>query len=252
MVRAEGLVHGAGRGGRRLLRRDVQRPVHGQGFKEPIIGYISIVETAREGALLTQNQRLSNRIYALRRAGKKQDKAFTELEGQFDALDRVRSSMASRDECHRGSARRRRRGGEHHAGGRPRPLLAPSTGIALVLALFALSALIVGRKQRNASVPALRATRQEERRREQQQDQRDPMRRVGGAAFACDDLSFDAEVVRTAAKSGSLGRWIASGRGTAGDGVPSVQGCRALAATCTPTGVGSPSGDSSAPWWPSQ
>ena len=66
-----------------------------QGFKEPIVGYISIVQTAREGVLLTQNQRLSNRIYALRRAGKKQEKAMADLQGQFDALDLVRSSMAS-------------------------------------------------------------------------------------------------------------------------------------------------------------
>ena len=73
-------------------------PCTTQGFKEAIIGYMSIVETAREGTLLTQNQRLSNHIYALRRAGKKQDKAMAELEGQFDALDQVRSSMAERDE----------------------------------------------------------------------------------------------------------------------------------------------------------
>ena len=49
-----------------------------------------------------------------------------------------------------------------------RPLLAPSTGIALVLALFALAALILARKQRGASVPALRTPRQEEGSRQQQ------------------------------------------------------------------------------------
>ena len=145
-----------------------------QGFKEPIIGYISIVQTAREGALLTQNQRLSNRIYALRRAGKKQEKAMAELQGQFDALDLVRSSMASQmsameDRLAAATAAASTRESPS------RPLLAPSTGIALVLALFALAALILGRKQRGASVPALRATRQEEGRRQQQQDQREPM-----------------------------------------------------------------------------
>ena len=153
-------------------------PCTTQGFKEPIIGYISIVETAREGTLLTQNQRLSNQIYALRRAGKKQDKAMAELQGQFDALDRVRSSMATElsamedrlaaDAAAASTTRERR----------PRPLLAPSTGIVLVLALFALAALIVGRKQRRASVPARGATRQEQRHREQRQDQRDPMREL--------------------------------------------------------------------------
>ena len=146
-----------------------------QGFKEAVIGYISIVETAREATLLTQNQRLSNRIYALRRAAKKQDKAFAELEGQFDALDGVRSSMATemsavedRLAAPRAAASTRE--------SPPRPLLAPSTGIALVLALFALTALIVGRKQRGASVPTLGTARQDEHRRAQQQDPREPAR----------------------------------------------------------------------------
>ena len=133
------------------------------------------METAREGVLLTQNQRLSNHIYALRRAGKKHDKAFTELEGQFDALDLVRSSMASQMSAMEDRLAAARAAANTARERAPRPLLAPSTGIALVLALFALSALIVGRKQRGASVPALRATREEQRRRKQQQDQRDPM-----------------------------------------------------------------------------
>jgi hypothetical protein len=145
-----------------------------QGFKEPISGWISIVQTAREGTLLTQNQRLSNRIYALRRAGKKQEKAMAELQGQFDALDLVRSSMASQM-----SAMEDRLAAAPEAastrGSPSRPSLAPSTGIALVLALFALAALILGRKQRGASVPALRATRQEKGGREQQQDRREPV-----------------------------------------------------------------------------
>ncbi len=149
-----------------------------QGFKESIIGYLSVVQTAREGTLLTQNQRLFNRIYTLRRAGKKQDKAFTELEGQFDALDRVRSSMASQMSAMEDRLAAARAAASSARERAPRPLLAPTTGIALVLALFALSALILGRKQRAGSVPALRATRQEQRRREQQQDQRDPMREL--------------------------------------------------------------------------
>ena len=132
-----------------------------QGFKEPIVGYISIVQTAREGVLLTRNQRLSNRIYALRRAGKKQEKAMTELQGQFDALDLVRASMATQ----MGAMEDRLAAATAAANTREspsRPLLAPSTGIVLVLALFALAALILARKQRGSSVPALRATRQEQ------------------------------------------------------------------------------------------
>ena len=145
-----------------------------QGFKEPIVGYISIVQTAREGVLLTKNQRLSNRIYALHRAGKKQEKAMAELQGQFDALDLVRSSMSSQmsvmeDRLAAATAAASTRESPS------RPLLAPSTGIALVLALFALAALILARKQRGASVPALRTPRQEEGSRQQQQDQREAM-----------------------------------------------------------------------------
>ena len=149
-----------------------------QGFKEPVTGQVSIVQTAREGTLLTQNQRLFNRIYALRRAGKKQDKAMAELEGQFDALDEVRSSMASEMSAMEDRLAAASAAASITRERAPRPLLAPTTGIALVLALFALSALILGRKQRAGSVPALGATREEQRRREQQQDQRDPMREL--------------------------------------------------------------------------
>lgn len=144
------------------------------GFKEPILGYISIVQTAREGALLTQQQRLRNRIYALRRAGKKQEKVVSDLQGQLQALDLVRSSMAGQMSAmeDRLAAPATASTGER----RPRPLLAPSTGIVLVLALFALGASIVGRNQRRVSVPALGAPRQEERGREQHQDQGEPAR----------------------------------------------------------------------------
>jgi hypothetical protein len=143
------------------------------GFKEPILGYISVVQTAREGALLTQRQRLRNRVYSLRRAGKKQEKVLADLRGQLQALDQVRSSMATRmsameDRLAAPAASAPER--------RPRPLLAPSTGIVLVLALFALAAMVVGRKQRGTSVPALGTSRQEERRGDQRQDQREPVR----------------------------------------------------------------------------
>jgi len=143
------------------------------GFKEPILGYISIVQTAREGALLTQQQRLRNRIYALRHAGKKQEKIVADLQGQLQALDLVRSAMADQMRALEDRLAAPARTGTTDR--RPRPLLAPSTGIALVLALFALAALIVGRRQGRVSVPALGAPRQEERRREHHQDQREPV-----------------------------------------------------------------------------
>jgi uncharacterized coiled-coil protein SlyX len=145
------------------------------GFKEPILGYISIVQTVREATLLTQAQRLRNRVYAARRAAKKQEKTIAELHGQLQALDLVRTSMASQmsamsDRLAAAPAPASTRES------RPRPLLAPSTGIALVLALFALAAWIVGRTQRGASVPALGTARQDERRRDQHQHPREPTR----------------------------------------------------------------------------
>ena len=71
-----------------------------------------------------------------------------ELQGQFDALDLVRSSMASQMSAMEDRLAAARAAASTTREGPSRPLLAPSTGIALVLALFALSALILGRKQR--------------------------------------------------------------------------------------------------------
>lgn len=50
------------------------------GFREPITGTISIVQTAREAELLNEQQHLNGRIYGLRRDMKKQDRAEADLE----------------------------------------------------------------------------------------------------------------------------------------------------------------------------
>lgn len=65
------------------------------GFKEALSGLISVVQTVREGALLTAQQRLRGRIYSLHRTVRKDAKRYAELEGSFDANDRVRSQLAT-------------------------------------------------------------------------------------------------------------------------------------------------------------
>jgi hypothetical protein len=65
------------------------------GFREALSGLISLVQTAREGALLTAQQRLKGRIYSLRRTIRKEGKRYAELEDAFDANGRVRSQLAT-------------------------------------------------------------------------------------------------------------------------------------------------------------
>jgi hypothetical protein len=50
------------------------------GFQEPLTGTISIVETEREAALLTQNTRLDYRMYSLGRKLRKAERTIGELE----------------------------------------------------------------------------------------------------------------------------------------------------------------------------
>ena len=111
------------------------------GFKEPLSGLISIVQTAREGALLSQRQRLLARIYALRRRGKKMEKALGELNDRFVDADRERLAMADElaDVQHRLAANGNVRDTT------PRPLMASGLGIALVLVLLVLAAAVAAR-----------------------------------------------------------------------------------------------------------
>jgi hypothetical protein len=118
------------------------------GFKEPLSGLISLVQTAREGALLTQRQQLYGRIYALRRQGKKTERALAELGEQFDASDRVRSAMATEMglmEDRLAAATAAASAPDRPRERTPRPLLAPEIGIMLVLLLLVLTAAIAAR-----------------------------------------------------------------------------------------------------------
>ena len=118
------------------------------GFKEPLTGLISVVQTAREGALLTQRQRLLGRIYSVHRHEKKTEKAVAELNDQLVDANRVRSTMASE----MSDLQDRLAAAVAAASGNvrdrtPRPLLAPEIGVALVLMLLVLAAAVAARRR---------------------------------------------------------------------------------------------------------
>ena len=116
------------------------------GFKESISGLISVVQTEREGALLTQQQRLYGRIYSIRRTAKKTERALAELGERFDANDRVRSAMASEMSAMEDRLAAASAAASGNARDRTsRPLLAPEIGIALVLLLLVLAAAVAAR-----------------------------------------------------------------------------------------------------------
>jgi hypothetical protein len=117
------------------------------GFKEPLSGLISVVQTAREGALLTQRQRLLGRIYSLHRHEKKTEKELAGLNDQFVEANRVRSTMAGEmsDLHDRLAAATAAASGPDHVA--PRPLLAPQIGVALVLVLLVLAAAVAARRR---------------------------------------------------------------------------------------------------------
>ena len=63
------------------------------GFREPISGFLSVVHTAREGALLTEQSRLEGQIYGLRRDLRKAERETTDLQSRLDAADAERSRL---------------------------------------------------------------------------------------------------------------------------------------------------------------
>lgn len=79
------------------------------GFREQITGYISIVQTEREAALLDEQQSLSAHVVKLRRDLRKEQRAFAELRAEFDAREQDRAYLAgevNRLNHHLESARR--------------------------------------------------------------------------------------------------------------------------------------------------
>jgi hypothetical protein len=64
------------------------------GFREPISGYISIVQTEREAALLDQQQRLRGRLSNARRDLRRTTKELEALRAEFGARERDRAYLA--------------------------------------------------------------------------------------------------------------------------------------------------------------
>ena len=65
------------------------------GFREPLSGQISIVQTAREGDLLTEQQRLQGKVWSLGRKEKKAEKTIEELTGELQTSEDSRASLSA-------------------------------------------------------------------------------------------------------------------------------------------------------------
>jgi hypothetical protein len=65
------------------------------GFREPLTGVVSIVRTAREGHLLTEQSRLDSRIFGLRHQLRKAERAGEELRAQLFASEAERQRLSS-------------------------------------------------------------------------------------------------------------------------------------------------------------
>lgn len=65
------------------------------GFREPLSGVVSIVRTAREGHLLTEQSRLDSRIFALRHQLRKAEHAGEELRAELFASEAERRRLSS-------------------------------------------------------------------------------------------------------------------------------------------------------------
>ena len=63
------------------------------GFREPLTGYVSIVQTLREATLLNEQQRLIGKNWNLRRQVRKADRALQELQTSMDALEADRDAL---------------------------------------------------------------------------------------------------------------------------------------------------------------
>jgi hypothetical protein len=65
------------------------------GFREPLTGVISIVQTPREGQLLTEQSRLDSRIFGLRHQLRKAERAGEELQAQLHASEAERQRLST-------------------------------------------------------------------------------------------------------------------------------------------------------------
>ena len=118
------------------------------GFGEPIGGTISIVETAREGDLLTDRSRLQSRMYALRRQIRKAERQNQELASRVDQLGEERSQVTELT-AELATLERQLRDARAEASAAEDPSLVgvvPGVGIAFGLTAFALVLFLLQRR----------------------------------------------------------------------------------------------------------
>lgn len=113
------------------------------GFREPLVGVLPIVATAREEQLLRQQGRMQGRIGTLHRDLRKAQREVVELEGITDLRSIERTTVLAeaddlRDQVERLRARLARR---------PRPVVAPASAWAVAVALCVLGLAIAIRRR---------------------------------------------------------------------------------------------------------
>jgi hypothetical protein len=122
------------------------------GFREPITGLVSIVQTRREARLLDERQRLMARVSGLRRQLHRGERDLQALRAEFDARERDRAYLA--EEVNRLNHRL-----ATSESGTSRPLVDAGTGLALAASLaiaglaLALTLVLRGRRRPRPLVP---------------------------------------------------------------------------------------------------
>jgi len=112
------------------------------GFREPLTGEISIVQTVREGELLTELYRQQNQTWMARRQVRKAERANLELRSELLDAEMARSELAIRVRELEAAA-----AASAIPSGR-RPLISPWATLLLAGGLFAVALALVVRRRR--------------------------------------------------------------------------------------------------------
>lgn len=116
------------------------------GFREALTGVISIVETVREGQLLTEQSRLDARIFGLRHHLRKAERAGEELQAQLEESEAERSRLASE------VGRLEDQLAAPAESPQARSLIDPWAGLVLVIALLGVAGALAIRRRRPAKI----------------------------------------------------------------------------------------------------
>jgi hypothetical protein len=118
------------------------------GFGEPVSGSVSIVATAREASLLTQNGQLQNKLYHsqrdLRKLEKSTEAQTASLSHAVEQSDAAREQLSSRVEVLETELASARAAAEEAAG---RPLIDPWAAAAIAVAFLAAASAFAWRRR---------------------------------------------------------------------------------------------------------